>query len=289
MSARRREPREITLRDGSKQTVMTTICPPGEGEPRSRQPKTHFKLGQKPRTLEQLKRGLAEESATDALVGNRLAAARRRGKLLILDIEGGDDDPGATATTLGLRFGMTGRLVVDGVAAIDRLEYGSDRRDPAWDRFGLDFADGGELRMPDPRRLGGVELDPDEARLGPDALTIGQADLRAVLDHSAAPLKARLMDQARLAGLGNLLTDEILWRASLAPDRPAGGLSSAEVRRLHRHLRDTLSELTDRGGSYTGDLQDQRGPGGRCPRDGHELARRTIGGRTTWFCPSHQR
>ena len=73
---------------------------------------------------------------------------------------------------LGLRYGMTGRILVDDTAPIAALEYSSDRDDPAWDRFGLDFAGGGSLVIRDPRRLGGVELDPDESKLGPDAVVI---------------------------------------------------------------------------------------------------------------------
>jgi ribosomal protein S13 len=136
--------------------------------------------------------------------------------------------------------------------------------------------------------FGGVELDPDEGRLGVDAATIGTAQLRDVLA-SEAPLKARLLDQARIAGIGNLLADEMLWRAGLDPARTARSLSPAEVRRLHRHLRATLAELDSRGGSHTGDLQEMRSRDGLCPRDGTPLLRRTVGGRTTYSCPRHQR
>src|SRR5204863_944976 len=125
-----------------------------------------------------------------------------------------------------------------GHAAVDNLMYASNQELEKWDRFALRFArpHGGDLRVRDPRRLGGVELDPPEARLGPDALTIAPAALAAALD-SAAPLKARLMDQARIAGVGNLAADEILWRAGLDPTRPARSLTPNERRRLHRHLR----------------------------------------------------
>lgn len=215
-----------------------------------------------------------------ALVGHAFSAARRRGKLLLLDTTGG--------ATLGLRFGMTGRLLVDGSAPIERLEYSSGREEPAWDRFGIGFAVG-ELWMRDPRRLGGVVIDPDEGRLGPDALGLTRSELVAALGTSTMPLKARLLDQHRVAGLGNLLTDEILWRASLAPDREAGGLEREELTALHRALRSTLDELLLRGGSHMGDLQEHRVRGGRCPRDGEELRRESIGGRTTYWCPSHQR
>ena len=190
---------------------------------------------------------------------------------------------------MGLRFGMTGRLVVDGVPGVDELRYASIRDVPAWDRFVVGFAEGGELRMRDPRRLGGVSLDPDEAAMGVDAASVRPAQLRDLLAGSRAPLKARLMDQARLAGVGNLIADEVLYRASLDPARPAGSLEPAEARRLHRHLRATIDELLERGGSHLGDVIPARGPGGTCPRDGTPLVRRTVGGRTTWSCPVHQR
>jgi formamidopyrimidine-DNA glycosylase len=228
-----------------------------------------------------LKGGISTDDVHAALLGRTFGADRRIGKLLLLDVVEGP--------TLGLRFGMTGRLLVDGAASIERLEYSSDRNDPAWDRFGVGFADGGAMVLRDPRRLGGVELDPDESRLGPDALDVTRADMAQILAGSSAPLKARLLDQARLAGVGNLLADEMLWRSGLDPARPANGLSVAELRRLHRHLRITLVELMERGGSHMGDLQAMRSRDGVCPRDGEPLERRTVGGRTTYSCPKHQR
>ncbi len=215
-----------------------------------------------------------------ALVGREVVAARRTGKLLLLDTRAGP--------TLGLRFGMTGRLVMDGRPGVERLLYSSERQELRWCRFWLGFSGGGQLVVQDPRRLGGVELDPDEGRLGPDATRIGLAELRAALGTSRVALKARLMDQARIAGVGNLIADELLWRAGLDPRRPAGSLSAAESRRLHRSLRSGLALLMERGGSHTGDLQAERRAGGRCPRDGFALQRATVGGRTTWWCPRHQ-
>ncbi|MCU0271412.1 MAG: hypothetical protein MUF83_22600 [Acidimicrobiales bacterium] len=228
-----------------------------------------------------LKGGIGARAVSSALRGRRLGADRRVGKLLLLDVEDGP--------TLGLRFGMTGVLEVDGIEGVDQLEYASRARPDGWIRFSLRFDDGGQLQVRDARRLGGVELDPDESLLGPDAAALTLAGLRAALDGARAPLKVRLMDQRRVAGLGNLLTDELLWRSGLDPARPAGELTTAEVRRLHRHLRGTLAELEERGGSHTGDLQVARRRGASCPRDGHPLQRRTIGGRTTYSCPSHQR
>jgi formamidopyrimidine-DNA glycosylase len=214
------------------------------------------------------------------LVGQTVRGTRRIGKLLLVEL---DDD------VLGLRFGMTGRLVVDGQAPIERLEYSPHRTDPAWIRFALGFADLGDLLLVDPRRLGGVELDPDTGHLGVDALAVGPAQLRDLLARSRAPLKAFLLDQGRVAGIGNLLADEMLWRAGLDPARPAQSLTAPEVRRLHKHLRATILDLGDRGGSHTGDLHVHRHRGATCPRDGTPLERRTIGTRTTYSCPHHQR
>ncbi len=229
-----------------------------------------------------IKRGATPDAVSDVLDGATIVATGRVGKLLVLELDG--DRP-----HLGLRFGMTGRLVLDGEAAIDRLEYSSGRDDPAWDRFALRFADGGRLRMSDPRRLGGVELDPDVAALGPDAWTIRAPALRNALAGSAAPLKSRLLDQARVAGLGNLLVDETLWRAGLDPVSVSGELAAPAVQALAGHIRRTVALLDRRGGSHTGDLQAERHRDGHCPRDGVPLLRRTIGGRTTYSCPAHQR
>ena len=249
-------------------------------------------------------KGAEPAEVVAAVTGRRVAGARRHGKLLVLDLDdgladdgpdtggpdagraaGGGDDGGVR---LGLRFGMTGRLIVDGAASIDRLEYSSDRDEAAWNRFALHFTNGTELRLRDPRRLGGVALDPDEARLGVDALVAGGDDLARALGTSRAPLKARLMDQARVAGIGNLLADEILWRAGLDPARAAGGLAPTELAGLERALHDVLADLMARGGSHTGDVRQAAATDGLCPRDGTPLVRRRVGGRTTVSCPQHQ-
>ena len=237
-------------------------------------------------------KGSEPEEVVAAVTGRRVAGVRRRGKLLVLDLGGDDGDGGGAEddiVRLGLRFGMTGRLIVDGAAAIDRLEYSSDRDDPAWDRFALRFGDGTELRLRDPRRLGGVSLDPDEGRLGPDALAVTRPEVAAALGASTAPLKARLMDQSRLAGIGNLLADEILWRAGLDPVRPAGDLHDDEMAALHAAIEEVLRDLAARGGSHTGDVRQAASLDGLCPRDGAVLVRRQVGGRTTVSCPAHQR
>jgi len=226
-----------------------------------------------------LKDGTTARALRNALVGARVTGTRRVGKLLLLD---------TTGPVLGLRFGMTGRLLVDGTGPIEQLEYSSRRALPAWVRFGLRLDGGGAMEVLDPRRLGGVILDPDLGRLGPDAKAITRAELAAGLARSRAPLKAWLLDQSRVAGVGNLIADETLWRAGLDPARPAASLDRDEVATLHRQLRRTITTLTRRGGSHTGDLQVARVRGATCPRDGALLQRRTVGGRTTYSCPQHQ-
>lgn len=229
-----------------------------------------------------LKGGATPAALRRALRARTVIGTRRTGKLLLLDL---DDGP-----VLGLRFGMTGRLLVDGRAGFDDYAFTPTRDNPAWDRFGLRFAapHGGSLAIRDPRRLGGVELGPAEDALGPDAARVTPAQLRVALGSSRAPLKARLMDQRRLAGVGNLAADEALWRAGLNPARPSGSLTAVEHRRLHKHLLATLADLDERGGSHKGDLMEHRRPGGVCPRDGAVLERASVGGRTTWSCPRHQ-
>jgi formamidopyrimidine-DNA glycosylase len=229
-----------------------------------------------------LKRGLTPRAVRATLPGHRLTVARRRGKLLLLDTD--RDGP-----TLALHLGMSGRILVDDEAAGDPLLYAANGDNPVWVRFGVRFADGGSMALRDPRRLGAVELDPDEERLGPDAFDVKLPTVRAVTRASRAPVKAVLMDQHRIAGLGNLLVDEILFRAGIDPARPANTLTDDEVRSLARAVSVTLRTLERRGGSHTGDHMMAREPGGRCPRDGAELLRRTVGGRTTYSCPVHQR
>ncbi|MGI9623856.1 MAG: DNA-formamidopyrimidine glycosylase family protein [Acidimicrobiales bacterium] len=221
----------------------------------------------------------ASAAIVDSLTGSTIVGVDRRGKLLLIAHERG---------RIGLRFGMTGRLLVDGVAPIARLEYSSDRDLPEWDRFIVDFSKAGSLRIRDPRRLGSVELDPELSVLGVDMFDVTEGDLEMVLSSRRA-VKASLMDQSVLAGLGNLLTDEILWRAALHPKRPADSLTGAERTRLHAELSSTIRELLQLGGSHMGQLQDQRHDGGVCPKDGNSLESCAVGGRTTYSCPQHQR
>lgn len=228
-----------------------------------------------------------------ALVGAQVVAIRRHGKLLLIDIShpstgrsAGDGDP----EVLGLRFGMTGRPMVDDRPPPFALEYASSAVHEEWVRFHVEFVEGGQLRILDPRRLGAAELDPDVSALGVDAWEIGRSDIDGIIGTSSAAIKSVLLDQSRVAGLGNMLVDEVLWRAGIDPSRRAGTLSTAERSALTEAVRGTLPELFARGGSHLGDLPaSRRVVDATCPRDGAVLRRTTVGGRTTYMCPEHQR
>ena len=234
-----------------------------------------------------------------ALVGRSLTAAHRRGKSMWCDTSG----VGRSATpgpALGLHLGMSGRiLVTDGHGALTeggdwlggRYGRGGEQADrkPVWDRFTLTFADGGTLRLFDKRRLGRVRLDPDLTRLGPDAEEIGPDDFAERVDRGQAPVKARLLDQSVVSGVGNLLADETLWEAEISPARPCDTLGALELRRLHDALQSATRDAIARGGVHTGEVIPFRSAGSRCPRCGTGMTRATIGGRTTWWCPRDQR
>jgi formamidopyrimidine-DNA glycosylase len=224
-----------------------------------------------------------------ALVGGELIAAMRQGKSIWCPV-----GPAPAAETLGIHLGMSGKIVIadaDG-AEIDGGDYWEGRRQPGdyrWARFTISFADGGRLMLVDPRRLGRIRLNPPIGRLGPDAQLITPAEFRAALAAGGAePVKARIMDQRRIAGIGNLLADEILWRARIHPARPVGSLTTAEENRLLRATRDTIRAAVRRDGVHTLTIISHRHPGAACPRDHAPMATGTVGGRTSWWCSAEQ-
>jgi formamidopyrimidine-DNA glycosylase len=216
-----------------------------------------------------------------ALVGRELTAAHRLGKSMWVETDGG------AGPALGLHLGMAGRIVVDDEAAGDPKPDG-ERLSAGWDRFTLRFADGGRLALRDKRRLGRAVLDPDLAGLGPDAAEVDREAFRDRVGRGSGPVKARIMDQAVIAGVGNLLADEALWRARLDPRRAGGDLHAEELDRLRRELRAAIRSAIRRGGAHTGAMIPARRRGARCPRCGAEMARATVAGRTTYWCPAEQ-
>lgn len=161
--------------------------------------------------------------------------------------------------------------------------------------FGLEH---GELRYPDMRKLRGLWLAFDEEEagrimgpLGPDALHLDRGELADRMAHRRGRLKPVLMDQKVVAGLGNLLVDEILWQSRLNPARPADGLDSKELASLHRVMRRVLRASVPEGrvppkNRWLTGVRDEKPA--VCPRCGHLLRYGQIGGRNSYWCPKCQ-
>ncbi len=203
-----------------------------------------------------------------ALTGHTLATAQRRGKFLWAETFDGP--------VLGLHLGMAGRIMLD------------PDDHSRWDRFAVEFEDGGRLVLRDKRRLGRAVLNPDITHVGPDAAVVGREEFRRRVGAGRAPIKARLLDQSTVSGVGNLLADEALWQARIAPGRPAASLTVDELDGLRRALRAAVRSAIKLGGVHTGRFVEARGREGACPRDGHPLERAKLGGRTTYWCPACQ-
>ena len=215
------------------------------------------------------------------LVGTTLVSTSRRGKLLLATFANG-----SCTSLVGLRFGMTGRLLLDGIGPIEQLEYASPRNDPAWDRLEISLS-GRVVTLRDQRLLGSFELSPDLSKLGPEGSTASVEDLRP-FSRSRVALKTLLLDQSRLAGLGNLLVDEILWRAAISPMLRGHGLTSERSKVLATTIVSTVAELTERGGSHRGDTFALRRPEAVCTLCSGTMQFAKVGARGTWWCPTHQ-
>jgi formamidopyrimidine-DNA glycosylase len=218
----------------------------------------------------------------DALVGRSLTAARRRGKTIWIETSG-LDEPATRGPDLGVHLGMSGSIVVtapDGEAA----QAGEPQ--PAW--RGNEFADGGRLALFDKRRLGRVRLNPDISLLGPDAEEVTPEQFRRVFGKGTIAVKARLLDQSKLAGIGNLLADEALWQARISPAASVNSLRPEDVDRLYQAVQAALKSAAIHGGAHTGEIIPFRHAGARCPRDGAEMKHGTVGGRSTWWCSREQ-
>ncbi len=227
-----------------------------------------------------------------ALIGRKLTVAHRRGKSMWCETSGAGRSrrPGPI---LGIHLGMAGRIVYgDGhgheIDGGDYWERGRVPGDHRFTRFSLTFAGGPHLLLVDPRRLSRVRLDPPVERLGPDAREVTPAQFRAVMARGTAPVKARLLDQEAIAGVGNLLADEALWLAKVNPSRGVDDLSAAQVGRLHRSVRTAVESAVAGGGVHTLSMVGSRESAGLCPRCGAPMKRGTVGGRTTWWCSREQ-
>ncbi|GAB2958728.1 Fpg/Nei family DNA glycosylase [Amycolatopsis acidiphila] len=223
----------------------------------------------------QVLRGVSANRLRKALVGKCFAEPWRLGKWLVAPVEGGPE-------TMVLHFGMTGSL---------RWEDGEPHRH---DRVIFCF-DGGELRYRDMRKLKGLWLvtgSPDAVLgdAGPDALAVSRKEFRELLQ-GRRQVKAALTDQSVLSGLGNLLADEILWRARINPRTPVSTLEVGDIDRIHAQMGTVLraavkAERVPPWPSWLTGRRDE--PSGACPRCGTTLRHGRVGGRGTVWCPRCQ-
>ena len=246
------------------------------------------------------------------LTGSRAGRAQRRGKQLVLPLTG----PDGRRFGLSLHLGMTGRIAV--------LPPGASA--PRFSRFSIQRdEDGLSVHLCDSRRFGRVALTqarrigetPEARALGPDPILDewSPAVLRQALAGTKRAVKEVLMDQARLAGVGNIYAAEAAWRARVHPQRPADSLTRAEIARLAEAVHEVLDEQVvafrkllnaaarrlARGDAeaFGGPLYMSEGAGnpfavyGRtaepCPRCSAEIDCITLGARSSFYCPSCQR
>lgn len=228
----------------------------------------------------------------EELEGRRVRRWRRHGKFLLADL-----DDGAVFLS---HLGMTGKWLF--------AEAGQPRRPHTHLTLVLD--DERELRFSDPRRFGLLKLYPpkaevpDLAHYGLDALdpAFTPEALGRLLKASSSPLKAFLLDQRKLAGVGNIYACEALWRAGLSPKRRADKVPPAKVAPLHAGILGALRDSLAAGGSSFNDYVDAIGTEGSfmlevavfqregqpCPRCGAKVRRITQSGRSTFYCPRCQ-
>jgi formamidopyrimidine-DNA glycosylase len=219
----------------------------------------------------------------------------RSGKFLVISLETPDGAP--SSLTLLVHLGMTGQLVTCPAEAPTL---------PHTHVF-FDLDDGRELRYTDPRRFGRMQLLEDGvqglAHLGRDPLEATETEFIAVMGGRRARIKALLLDQRVLRGMGNIYTDESLWRARIHPAQIGAKLKKQELRKLYRVMQSVLREAIRLRGSSISDYVDAEGQRGwfqqrhrvydregkKCTRCGSIIRRETVAGRSSYFCPRCQR
>ena len=227
----------------------------------------------------ELVRNRTSQSFESALAGKRFDSPRRHGKWLIAPADG---------VEVLMHFGMTGALAWS-VGSAERHVH---------DRV-IFVCENGELRYNNMRRFGGVWLAESEeeraqvtGRLGPDAATVSAGDFAQLVTDRRGGIKAALMDQRLVAGVGNLMSDEILWRARVRPDASVRALTSRRRRQVFEALRAVVSESSrygrvPHGARWLTRVRDM--PQASCPRCGTALRRTTVAGRTAVWCPRCQK
>lgn len=223
---------------------------------------------------------VSSDELRDALEGRGFDAVRRHGKNLFLSLDGG--------AWLYVHFGMTGRL-----------RYFRDvEKDPKYDKFLVSFDNGYHLALADPRLFGRVDLldDPDEfiryKKLGPDALGLDAASFRERFEGRSGGVKAALMNQQVVAGIGNIYSDEILFQSRLHPRADVGRLDGETLEELHKQTRRVLNKAIEREANPNKlpdpFLLSHRQEGELCPRGNGKIEKISAAGRTAYFCPACQ-
>jgi formamidopyrimidine-DNA glycosylase len=232
-----------------------------------------------------------------ALTGHTIERVRRVGKHIVFDFA---PEPGRDPVQWIVHLGMTGRLIVAG-PEVPR---------PPHTHGVLTLRSGRELRFIDPRRFGRMGLHiPEDAQPsgftgpGQEPLRISKADFRRLFHGRRTSIKAALLNQKLLHGVGNIYADESLFRAGIRPRRMAARLTTAELDRLHTAVQKVLREAIRLGGSSVSDYVDAAGEPGFFQlrhhvymRTGHPclvcktpIRRVVVGGRGTHYCPACQR
>ena len=243
---------------------------------------------------ERLTRPEPPDAVAAALEGERVVRVRRRGKYLIIEFESDRHLLVHLRMTGSFRHGINGTLEDDPyLRAVVSLDDGSDVAYRDVRRFGTwDLLEAGELDGFLGARLGSEPLDP----------RFSAAVLGRQLDGKRSPVKAALLDQRVLAGVGNIYADEALWRARIHPLQPAGSLRESHVKALHRAIRSALRDGIERQGATLRDYRDPFGSEGgmqddfrvygrgglACVRCHTSIVKTRVGGRGTWFCPRCQ-
>lgn len=236
------------------------------------------------RTLE----GMPLEAFNAAVTGQRVHEIYRRGKYLILRLD-------RDFLTVHLR--MTGRLYfADSAEGMDK-----------WVRFSLELEDGRFLAFSDSRKFGRVYFTPDvgfvEAKLGPEPLELSAEEIAAILQGSSRAIKPFLLDQSKIAGIGNIYADESLFRAGIHPKKPVDKLSKPQRLRLGAIIPEVLKAAIDHEGASISWYRKPDGGAGEsqlhftvygregqpCLNCGRAILKIVLGQRGTHFCPACQK
>jgi formamidopyrimidine-DNA glycosylase len=233
-----------------------------------------------------------ESEIVTTLTGATIARVRRVGKSIVMDLARRKKPAGQFLVHLG----MTGRLLVSSAEVALPLHTHAV----------LSLGDGRELRFVDARRFGRLSVvTAPEGYAGPgvEPTTVGVEEFATLFKGRKLAIKAALLNQTILHGVGNIYADESLFRAGIRPRRPAGKLTRAELARLHAALRQVLAKAIELGGSSVSDYVDADGvrgffqlehrvygrAGEACRVCGTKLKKIVVGGRTTVYCPVCQR